>query len=80
MKATQLEAIRARLKAAPTFVPHVHTYGTTVVMITCENKRTAEALAEFLKHARDDIEALLGEQEPEQASLFDVLARPGAAT
>lgn len=53
------DAIRERLKAAPAFTPYVHTYGSVVVMITCANKREAEALAEFLEHAREDIETLL---------------------
>ncbi len=50
-----------------------HTHGPPVVMVTCKTAREAELVAQFIKHAREDMCALLKElgerKELEQAEL-----------
>lgn len=38
-----------------------HTYGPPVVMVTCKTPREAELVAQFIRHAREDICTLLTE-------------------
>ena len=67
-------AIHSRLTNVPKELrATAHTYGPPVVMVTCKTVREAELVAQWIRHAREDMCTLLAElgerKEAEQLAM-----------